>query len=118
MLATWRRGAACAIHDHGGTGGVVVVLAGSVVETPFTWDAEHGLLPGEPIVGRVTAVLPEANRDTRTLRLRIEALSWAWSGADTLVLSFTLTAGAFATSMLQCLAYLDEEQFHALSAEQ
>jgi Cu(I)/Ag(I) efflux system membrane fusion protein len=29
-------------------------------------------MPGQPIRGRVTAVLPEANRDTRTLRVRVE----------------------------------------------
>ena len=29
-------------------------------------------LPGQPLSGRVFAVLPEANRDTRTLRVRIE----------------------------------------------
>ena len=29
-------------------------------------------LPGQPLHGRVSAVLPEANRDTRTLRVRIE----------------------------------------------
>lgn len=54
----------------------------------------------------------------RALRLRVEDLVWSWSAPDTLVLSFTLTAGAFATSMLQCVATLDEEQAHALSAEQ
>ncbi|WP_088279146.1 efflux RND transporter periplasmic adaptor subunit [Ideonella sp. A 288] len=35
-------------------------------------EARFAALPGEAVNGRVTAVLPEANRDTRTLRLRIE----------------------------------------------
>ena len=34
--------------------------------------ARFAALPGEMIKGKVAAVLPEANRDTRTLRLRIE----------------------------------------------
>jgi Cu(I)/Ag(I) efflux system membrane fusion protein len=34
--------------------------------------ARFAALPGEVINGKVSAVLPEANRDTRTLRLRIE----------------------------------------------
>jgi len=34
--------------------------------------ARFAALPGEVIKGKVAAVLPEANRDTRTLRLRIE----------------------------------------------
>jgi Cu(I)/Ag(I) efflux system membrane fusion protein len=35
-------------------------------------EARFAALPGEVIKGKVAAVLPEANRDTRTLRLRIE----------------------------------------------
>lgn len=46
MLARWKRDAACAAHDHGGAGGVVLVLAGSVVETPHLWQARRGLVAG------------------------------------------------------------------------
>ena len=35
-------------------------------------EARFQALPGEVVKGKVAAVLPEANRDTRTLRLRIE----------------------------------------------
>ena len=35
-------------------------------------EARFPALPGEVLKGRVAAVLPEANRDTRTLRVRIE----------------------------------------------
>jgi len=42
------------------------IVPGQVVEARFP------ALPGEVVKGRVAAVLPEANRDTRTLRLRIE----------------------------------------------
>ncbi|WP_394212995.1 tRNA pseudouridine(13) synthase TruD [Psychrobacter piscatorii] len=39
----------------------------------------------------------------RALRLPIEQLSWEWSNEQTLVLSFTLTTGSFATSVLASL---------------
>lgn len=39
----------------------------------------------------------------RALRLPIEQLSWQWSDEQTLVLSFTLTTGSFATSVLASL---------------
>ncbi|MBL0089694.1 MAG: efflux RND transporter periplasmic adaptor subunit [Ideonella sp.] len=42
------------------------VMPGQVVEARFP------ALPGEVVKGKVAAVLPEANRETRTLRLRIE----------------------------------------------
>lgn len=42
MLADWRAGAECAPHDHAGGEGVVLVLAGSFVETEWTW--RDGLL--------------------------------------------------------------------------
>ena len=74
------------------------------------------LAPWQTVCDDLAALRVPAQR--RALRLRIEDMRWQWSDADTLTLSFTLTAGAFATSMLQCLAYLDEEQSHALSAEQ
>ena len=35
-------------------------------------EARFPALPGEVVRGRIAAILPEANRDTRTLRLRIE----------------------------------------------
>ncbi|WP_201594406.1 tRNA pseudouridine(13) synthase TruD [Psychrobacter fulvigenes] len=39
----------------------------------------------------------------RALRLPIEDMSWKWSDEQTLVLSFTLTTGSFATSVLASL---------------
>lgn len=39
----------------------------------------------------------------RALRLPIEDMSWEWSDEQTLVLSFTLTTGSFATSVLASL---------------
>ncbi|MDP1692189.1 MAG: efflux RND transporter periplasmic adaptor subunit [Burkholderiaceae bacterium] len=43
-----------------------VIQPGQVVEARFP------ALPGEVVKGRVAAILPEGNRETRTLRLRIE----------------------------------------------
>ncbi|MGP5210662.1 tRNA pseudouridine(13) synthase TruD [Psychrobacter alimentarius] len=42
----------------------------------------------------------EVKAQRRALRLPIEALSWRWDDEETLVLSFTLTTGSFATSVL------------------
>ena len=47
------------------------VLAASIAPGQ-TVQARFPALPGQVLTGRVTAILPEANRDTRTLRLRIE----------------------------------------------
>lgn len=89
--------------------------AAVVSDAVATLEAEV-LAPWQTVCDDLAALRVPAQR--RALRLRIEDMRWQWSDADTLTLSFTLTAGAFATSMLQCLAYLDEEQSHALSAEQ
>ncbi|MEO8297939.1 MAG: efflux RND transporter periplasmic adaptor subunit, partial [Burkholderiales bacterium] len=53
--------------------------------------ARFAALPGEVVNGRVTAVLPEADRETRTLRLRIELPNPARR----------LTAGLYAQVSLQ-----------------
>lgn len=74
------------------------------------------LAPWQDICDDLAALRVPGQR--RALRLRAEGLAWQWLAPDILRLDFTLTAGAFATSMLQCLARLDEGQAHALSAEQ
>ncbi len=45
---------------------------GAAVQPGQVVEARFAALPGALVKGRVAAVLPEANRDTRTLRLRIE----------------------------------------------
>lgn len=59
MLATWAPDAACAVHDHGGAGGAVIVLAGQIEETPYTWgdmrDGQRGLVAGAPRLHRTGA---------------------------------------------------------------
>jgi len=44
----------------------------AVVQPGQPVQARFAAWPGQVVTGRVTAVLPEANRETRTLRLRIE----------------------------------------------
>jgi Cu(I)/Ag(I) efflux system membrane fusion protein len=44
----------------------------AVIQPGQTVDARFPALPGEVVKGRVAAILPEGNRETRTLRLRIE----------------------------------------------
>jgi len=47
-------------------------MSGDSITSRQSVEARFPALPGEVVVGKVAAVLPEANRDTRTLRLRIE----------------------------------------------
>lgn len=54
----------------------------------------------------------------RALRVRLVDMNWLWLSDNTLSLSFALTSGAFATSVLQSCFELTEEDHHALSAEQ
>ncbi len=49
MLAAWTSDATCAVHDHGGAGGMVMVLAGQIEETPHHWDAAQGLVAGASV---------------------------------------------------------------------
>lgn len=53
----------------------------------------------------------------RALRLMLQSPCWHWASPEVLVLEFGLTAGAFATSVLQALAVLEEGQLDAFSAE-
>ncbi len=54
----------------------------------------------------------------RALRVRLQDMQWHWQSDTTLALSFALTSGAFATSVLQSCFRLTEDDHHALSAEQ
>jgi tRNA pseudouridine13 synthase len=40
-------------------------------------------------------------QDRRALRLGVSDLAWQWGGAGELILSFSLPAGAYATSVLR-----------------
>jgi tRNA pseudouridine13 synthase len=64
------------------------------------------LLPHAEVVSALERARVESAR--RSLRLRPEGLEWAWSGAD-LELQFTLTAGAYATSVLRELVSLRDD---------
>jgi len=72
------------------------------------------LAPWQDICADLAALRVPAQR--RALRLRVEDARWRWLAPDTLHLAFTLTAGAFATSVLQSLAELQEGEADALPA--
>lgn len=71
-----------------------------------------GPVPGPAVAAREAAALEELEPLTaglarrrvtaarRSLRLRLEHLAWHWPAADTLVLSFGLTSGAYATTVV------------------
>lgn len=74
------------------------------------------LAPWQSVIDDLAALkIPSARR---ALRVSVADLSWSWLAEDTLTLTFYLTAGAFATSVLQSIVHLDETSRHAFSAEQ
>ena len=71
-------------------------------------DIEHQVVKYSPLLTQLAAGLEQRDikAQRRALRLPIEALTWEWQdkeGEETLVLSFTLTTGSFATSVLASL---------------
>lgn len=74
------------------------------------------LAPWAAVVDALAALNVPHQR--RALRLRVADLDWQWPADGLLQLTFELTAGAFATSVLSSLFTLDEESPHALSAQQ
>lgn len=88
--------------------------ASVVDDAVLAFEAEV-LAPWQGICADLAALRLPAQR--RSLRLMLQAPSWHWPSPDTLVIEFTLTAGAFATSVLQSLAVLEEGQLDAISAE-
>ncbi|WP_416202327.1 tRNA pseudouridine(13) synthase TruD [Psychrobacter sp. P11F6] len=69
---------------------------------------EKNVIQQNPLLARLANGLEQRDvkAQRRALRLPIEALSWEWQDKDneqTLVLSFTLTTGSFATSVLASL---------------
>ncbi len=72
------------------------------------------LAPWQAICDDLAALRVPALR--RALRLRVEGLQWHWPEPQVLTLSFALTSGAFATSVLQSLAELQEGEGDAFSA--
>ena len=63
---------------------------------------ENSTVQNNPLLLQLATGLEkrEVKAQRRALRLPIEALSWRWNDEETLVLSFTLTTGSFATSVL------------------
>lgn len=71
-----------------------------VSDAVATLEAEV-LSPWQPIIDDLAALRVPAQR--RALRLRVEDLAWSWPEADVLRLDFRLTAGSFATSVIEQL---------------
>lgn len=63
------------------------------------------LAPWQGIVDDLAALRVPGQR--RALRLRVEDLAWSWPEADVLRLDFRLTAGSFATSVIEQLMRVD-----------
>jgi len=79
MLAVGDRGAVCA-HDHGGSRGLVLALAGSFDERRFTWERGAGdvvdLVAGASLIhppGDAFAFGPEVVHDMASARRRPHA---------------------------------------------
>lgn len=66
---------------------------------------ENSIVQKSPLLHQLATGLEKRDikAQRRALRLPIEALSWEWRDEQTLVLSFTLTTGSFATSVLSSL---------------
>ena len=69
---------------------------------------ENDIVQKSPLLSQLAAGLEtrDIKAQRRALRLPIEELSWEWQDIDNepiLVLSFTLTTGSFATSVLSSL---------------
>lgn len=73
------------------------------------------LAPWQDICSDLAALRVPGQR--RALRLRVEDLQWSWPEAGVLRLAFTLTSGAFATSVLQSLLELEEGMGDAIPLE-
>lgn len=74
MLASWRSGATCAPHDHGGARGMVLVLEGRLtetVQTPF----RGGLRPGPSRTVTAGDLLHVEPRMVHEMRADDEALT-------------------------------------------
>lgn len=87
----------------------------SVVNGAVLAQEAEVLAPWQQICADLAALRVPAQR--RALRLMLQAPAWHWPSADVLVVEFGLTAGAFATSVLQALAILEEGHLDAISAE-
>lgn len=67
---------------------------------------QNVLQAADSLVNRLQRFGVEAQR--RALRLRVADLTWEWQDGDSLFLSFSLSSGAFATSVLRELVLLRE----------
>lgn len=128
---SWNTGLAGEVFNLDGSGSIFAseeidatlkarVASGDIHPTAALWGVgndkvsgaaatiEDDIVQKNPLLSQLAAGLEqrEVKAQRRALRLPIEALSWEWQDTDnkmTLVLSFTLTTGSFATSVLASL---------------
>ncbi len=93
------------------------VASGDIHPTGVLWGTHNDKISGaaaelekevvgqSPLLSKLATGLEQRDikAQRRALRLPIEDLRWRWTDGQTLVLSFTLTTGSFATSVLASL---------------
>jgi len=105
---SWNTGLTGEVFNLDGSGSI---FASEVMDDKVSGAAaaiENNIVQKSPLLSQLAAGLEKRDikAQRRALRLPIEELSWEWQDADDelrLVLSFTLTTGSFATSVLSSL---------------
>lgn len=128
---SWNTGLAGEVFNLNGSGSIFAsevmddtlqarLASGDIHPTAVLWGVDNDKVSGaaaaiennivqkSPLLSQLAAGLEKRDikAQRRALRLPIEELSWEWQDADDelrLVLSFTLTTGSFATSVLSSL---------------
>ena len=128
---SWNTGLAGEVFNLDGSGSIFAseaidetlqarLVSGDIHPTAVLWGVgndkvsgaaaaiENDIVQKSPLLSQLAAGLEtrDIKAQRRALRLPIEELSWEWQDIDNepiLVLSFTLTTGSFATSVLSSL---------------
>lgn len=129
---SWNQGLAGEVFNLNGSGSIFTseeiddtlrarLASGDIHPTGVLWGLDNDKVSGtaalvendtvqnNPLLAQLAMGLEKRNvkAQRRALRLPIEALSWTWDNEETdeksLILSFTLTTGSFATSVLASL---------------
>ena len=130
---SWNTGLAGEVFNLDGSGSIFAseaidetlqarLVSGDIHPTAVLWGVgndkvsgaaaaiENDIVQKSPLLSQLAAGLEQRDikAQRRALRLPIEELSWEWQDIDnelSLVLSFTLTTGSFATSVLASLVH-------------
>lgn len=125
---SWHHGLAGEVFNLNGSGSIFTsdalddtlrerLASGDIHPTGVLWGTDNDKVSGtaaaietdtvqnNPLLMQLATGLEtrEVKAQRRPLRLPIEDLSWTWDDEQTLILSFTLTTGSFATSVLASL---------------